>query len=160
MRQSGRKTGFIVRGSGDAAFANLENRAVFVEALFHGTEKIDHAANGCADDGLSGGHCFDQCQRRAFVARSQSHDVDRDVDVRGAARAGGYPVGFEFLLAANDTTDSASLGDLAVRELKAMGLYPMGAKLLFSIGGVLPVGLPTFSLENRRRLVAAGVGAA
>jgi protoporphyrinogen oxidase len=69
-----------------------------------------------------------------------------------AARAGGYPVGFEFLLAANDTTDSASLGDLAVRELKAMGLYPIGAKLLFSIGGVLPVGFPTFSLENRRRL--------
>ena len=70
-----------------------------------------------------------------------------------AARAGGYPVGFEFILEPSDTTDSASLGDLAVRELKAMGLYPKDAKVLFSIGGVLPVGFPTFSLENRRRLV-------
>jgi len=70
-----------------------------------------------------------------------------------APRAGGYPVGFEFVLEPDDTTDQASLADLAVRELKAMGLYPKGAKVLFSIGGVLPVGFPTFSLENRRRLV-------
>jgi hypothetical protein len=69
-----------------------------------------------------------------------------------AARGGGYPVGFEFVLEPNDTTDSASLRDLAVRELKAMNLYPDGAKVLFSIGGGLPVGFPTFSLENRRRL--------
>lgn len=70
-----------------------------------------------------------------------------------AARAGGYPVGFEFVLAPDDSTDSAMLGELAVRELKAMGLYPKGAKVLFTIGGVLPVGFPTFSRENRRRLL-------
>jgi protoporphyrinogen oxidase len=70
-----------------------------------------------------------------------------------APRAGGYPIGFEFVLAPDDPVDTASLGDLAVQELKAMGLYPEGAKVLFSIGGVLPVGFPTFSLENRRRLM-------
>ena len=69
-----------------------------------------------------------------------------------APRAGGYPIGFEFVLHPDDKIDSASLADLAVRELKAMGLYPDGANVLFSIGGVLPVGFPTFSLENRRRL--------
>ena len=70
-----------------------------------------------------------------------------------APRAGGYPIGFEFVLAPDDPVDTASLGDLAARELKAMGLYPEGAKVLFSIGGVLPVGFPTFSLENRRHLM-------
>ncbi len=70
-----------------------------------------------------------------------------------AARAGGYPVGFEFVLDPNDPTDRESLADLAVRELKAMGLYPAGAQVLFSIGGALPVGFPTFSVENRRRLL-------
>ena len=69
-----------------------------------------------------------------------------------AARAGGYPIGFEFVLEPDDAIDRASLGDLAVRELKAMGLYPKGAEVLFSIGDALPVGFPTFSLENRRRL--------
>jgi hypothetical protein len=70
-----------------------------------------------------------------------------------APRAGGYPVGFEFVLEPNETTDSASLGELAARELKAIGLYPSGAKVIFSIGGALPVGFPTFSRENRRRLI-------
>jgi protoporphyrinogen oxidase len=69
-----------------------------------------------------------------------------------AARAGGYPVGFEFVLDPNDSTDPASLANLAIRELNAMGLSPKGAEVLFSIGGALPVGFPTFSRENRRRL--------
>jgi protoporphyrinogen oxidase len=69
-----------------------------------------------------------------------------------APRAGGYPIGFEFVLDPNDPVDIDSLGDLAARELEAMGLYPKGANVLFRIGGALPVGFPTFSLENRRRL--------
>jgi protoporphyrinogen oxidase len=69
-----------------------------------------------------------------------------------APRAGGYPIGFEFVLDPNDPVDRVALGNLAVRELEAMGLYPTGAKVLFCIGGGLPVGFPTFSLENRRRL--------
>ena len=36
----------------------------------------------------------------------------------------------------------AELGALAERELRGMGLFPDGAKVLFSIGGLLPVGFP------------------
>ena len=69
-----------------------------------------------------------------------------------AARAGGYPVGFEFVLPPDQAIDLASLGDLAERELKGMGLYPDRAKTLYSVSDVLPVGFPAFSLENRHRL--------
>jgi hypothetical protein len=69
-----------------------------------------------------------------------------------APRAGGFPVGFEFVLPAGEKPDVAALTALAERELKAMGLYPAGAKVLYGIGVVLPVGFPAFSINNRRLL--------
>src|SRR5262245_10796250 len=71
-----------------------------------------------------------------------------------APRAGGLPVCVEFALKPEDATDGDALQSLAVRELSACGVFPKDARVLHSVGGVLPVGFPTFSLRNKALLMA------
>jgi protoporphyrinogen oxidase len=71
-----------------------------------------------------------------------------------APRAGGFPVCLECALRPGDATDGDALQSLAARELSACGVFPKNARVLHSVGGVLPVGFPTFSLRNKALLRA------
>lgn len=73
----------------------------------------------------------------------------------GAVRADGWPICIEFFLESGHPLDEASLTDLTVRELRAFGVYPEGARVLASAGHALPVGFPILSCANRRLLEEA-----